>query len=99
MELQRFNEIRKSLLMSWKVCPRQAWYAVRDPEYEQYNEFNIKNQSLLLGQIFHKEMDKFYSQVNIDMMKTLSQDPNGLVMYLFNKFSKTKHEECLKYFH
>lgn len=106
MELQEFHKIRKSLLMSWKVCPRQAYYSVRDPEYGQYNEFNIQNPALLLGQIFHKEMDKFYGNISIDHMielyqssEDLEQVQNALETYLFSKFSKTTHETCLEYFH
>ena len=100
MEELEFNKIRKSLLMSWKVCPRQAWYSVRDPEYGQYNKFNLSDQSLLLGQIFHKEMDKFYSKIDVNTMLTyVSHDIKELENYLFKMFSKTTNEKCLKYFH
>lgn len=84
--------------MSWKVCARQAWYSVRDPEYGQYNEFNLEDPSLLLGQIFHKEMDKFYSRILIDDMVKLFNDPEGLKTYLFTKFSPTTNDKCLEYF-
>jgi len=91
-----YNKIRKSLIMSYRVCPRQAWYSVRDPEYEQYNEFNIKEPSLLLGQIFHKEMDKFYLDLDIEMMMNQTVIENE--EYLFSRFSSTTNEECIKYF-
>ena len=93
-----FNKVRKSLLMSWKVCPRQAWYSVRDPNYGQYNEFNLKDPSLLLGQIFHKEMDKFYSSISISEMIAIASDVDQLKNYLLTGFSPTKNEKCLKYF-
>lgn len=88
--------------MSWKVCPRQAYYSVRDENYGQYNEFNVQNPALLLGQIFHKEMDKFYSQIDMDKMIAMigeSDDIQIIEDYLFSKFSKTTHEVCLAYFH
>ena len=100
MDELEFNKVRKSLLMSWKVCPRQAWYSVRDPEYGEYNKFNLKDSSLLLGQIFHKEMDKFYSGIDVNTMVTyVSHDIKELENYLFKMFSKTTNEKCLKYFH
>lgn len=83
--------------MSYRVCPRQAWYSIRDPEYEQYNEFNIMQPALLLGQIFHKEMDKFYQELDIVSMMKMSIEK--IEEYLFAKFSPTTHENCLKYFH
>ncbi len=91
--------------MSWKVCPRQAWYSVRDSEYGTYNEFNIQNKALLLGQIFHKEMDKFYKSISIDKMVEIYNDlklvdkQSIIQEYLFMKFSPTTHETCLEYFH
>ena len=91
-----FNKFRKSLIMSYRVCPRQAWYSVRDPEYEQYNEFNLSNPALLLGQIFHKEMDKFYTGIDVKLMSQNRLEDNE--KYLFSRFSETKNEECLKYF-
>ena len=101
-----FNKVRKSLLMSWKVCPRQAWYSVRDPEYGQYNEFNLENPALLLGQIFHKEMDGFYKKLSVDKLIQLVKDGTEIEAtiqstedYLFSLFSKTTHETCLNYFH
>jgi len=102
MDLKEFHKVRKSLLMSWKVCPRQAYYSVRDENYGQYNEFNVQNPALLLGQIFHKEMDKFYSQIDMDKMIAMigeSDDIQIIEDYLFSKFSKTTHEVCLAYFH
>lgn len=93
-----FNRIRKSLLMSWNVCPRQAWYAVRDPDYEQYNEFNLYDPTLLLGQVFHKEMDTFYSKVSVDEMIKKVNDKEKLQDYLFSLFSPTTHEKLLDYF-
>jgi len=103
MKELEFNKVRKSLLMSWKVCPRQSWYSVRDPEYGEYNKFNFKDPALLLGQIFHKEMDKFYSEIDInDMVKMMNNNEDSwkvLEEYLFSQFSQTTHEKCLKYFH
>lgn len=99
MDELEFNKVRKSLLMSWKVCPRQAWYSVRDPEYTQYNEFNLHDPTLLLGQVFHKEMDKFYSKIDIDEMIDIVEGNGDLEGYLFKRFSKTTHETLLKYFH
>ena len=93
----KYNKIRKSLIMSYRVCPRQAWYSVRDPEYEQYNDFNLSQPALLLGQIFHREMDKFYEGLDINKMMNMTQ--HDVEKYLFNQFSTTTHEECLKYFH
>ena len=97
METLEFNKVRKSLLMSWKVCPRQAWYSIRDPEYGEYNKFNLKDPALLLGQIFHKEMDKFYTNIIVDeMIKIMNdnEDPfKALEEYLFSKFSPTTHEK------
>ena len=93
----KYNKIRKSLVMSYRVCPRQAWYSVRDPDYEQYNEFNLSEPSLLLGQIFHREMDKFYNGLDIKSMMNLTT--GGIEGYLFKQFSKTTNAECLKYFH
>ncbi len=84
--------------MSWKVCPRQAWYAVRDEEYGQYGEFNLQNLHLLLGQIFHKEMDKFYSKISIDEMIELVNKKEDMMVYLFKMFSPTTNEKCLDYF-
>ena len=103
MDELEFNKVRKSLLMSWKVCPRQAWYSVRDPEYGEYNKFNLKDPALLLGQIFHKEMDKFYTKINInEMVKIMNENEDAfkaLEQYLFANFSPTTHERCLRYFH
>lgn len=103
MELLEFHKVRKSLLMSWKVCPRQAYYSVRDPDYGQYNEFNLKDPALLLGQIFHKEMDKFYSNIDVDKMITIANftddHAQALEDYLFKAFSQTTNEKCLAYFH
>ena len=99
MDQLEYNKVRKSLLMSWKVCPRQAYYSVRDPAYGQYNEFNLDNMSLLLGQIFHKEMDKFYNNVDISEMTKYYDQPGTLEAYLFSKFSRTTNEKCLDYFH
>ena len=99
MELREFNKVRKSLLMSWKVCPRQAWYSVRDENYGEYNEFNLEKPALLLGQIFHKEMDRFYTSINVDTMIGMYKDSQILEDYLFSKFSPTTNEKCLAYFH
>lgn len=103
MELREFNKVRKSLLMSWKVCPRQAWYSIRDPDYGQYNKFNLSDPALLIGQIFHKEMDTFYTKIDVDFMVTVmnnNEDPEKeLEEYLFSKFSPTTNEKCLTYFH
>lgn len=96
LENVKYNKIRKSLIMSYRVCPRQAYYAVRDPDYEQYNEFNLSSPSLLLGQIFHKEMDKFYS--NIDVKKMMNMNQPMLESYLFGQFSKTTHSDLIRYF-
>lgn len=92
--------------MSWKVCARQAWESVRDPNYGQYNEFNLNNPALLLGQIFHKEMDKFYTSLSVDHMLKICDDGTDaektlqdLEDYLFGMFSPTTHEVCLNYFH
>ena len=102
-----FNKIRKSLLMAWEVCPRQAWYNIRDPRYNEYNTFNFDKKSLLLGQVFHKEMDSFYSKIDVNevagVVKENSQQELDDVVALvaekfFNKFSKTKNRECLRYF-
>jgi len=99
MELRKFNKVRKSLLMTWKVCPRQAWYSIRDPDYGQYNKFNLTDPALLIGQIFHKEMDTFYSKIDVNTMLTyVDHDIKELEDYLFSKFSKTTHEKCLEYF-
>jgi len=98
MDKRQFNKVRKSLLMSWKVCPRQAWYSVRDVDYGQYNEFNLKDPSLLLGQIFHKEMDRFYSRIDISKMIPMVDDENALQKYLMDGFGNTTNEKCLKYF-
>ena len=97
LEEYKYNKIRKSLIMSYKVCPRQAWYSVRDPDYEQYNQFNVTQPSLLLGQIFHKEMDNFYKELDISQM--INMTVSGVEKYLFEHFSTTTHEECLRYFH
>lgn len=94
----KYNKVRKSLLMSWKVCPRQSWYSVRDPDYGQYNEFNLSDPSLLLGQIFHKEMDRFYSRIVIDTMIPLVDTPSELMNYLFSLFSPTDDYMCVQYF-
>ena len=96
MQEYKYNSIRKSLVMSFRVCPRQAYYSVRDPEYNQYNEFNIKEPALLLGQIFHKEMDKFYAGLDIESMMSMTVDK--LHDYLLTQFSPTTHDTCLKYF-
>lgn len=84
--------------MTWKICPREAWYNVRDPGYNQYNTFNLDNPALLLGQVFHKEMDGFYSKIKIEEMIGLVEDRFALVRYLASKFSKTEHKVCLGYF-
>ena len=106
MDLRKFHKVRKSLLMSWKVCPRQAYYSVRDEKYGEYNEFNLENPALLLGQIFHKEMDKFYNGISVDAMvkiyETYGDEAEVLVKledHCFEAFSKTTHEVCLGYFH
>lgn len=91
-----YNKIRKSLIMSYKICPRQAWYSIRDPDYEQYNEFNLSNPSLLLGQVFHKEMDRFYDKLDINEMQNMTA--SKLEEYLFSQFSKTSEREVVKYF-
>ena len=107
MDLLEFHKIRKSLLMSWKVCARQAYYSVRDKDYGQYNEFNLSNPALLLGQIFHKEMDKFYSGIDVDKMIEIASTKIGddsetlrlLEEHCFAAFSPTTNEKCLNYFH
>ena len=95
----KYNNIRKSLIMAWRVCPRQAWYSVRDPEYGQYNEFNLQVQSLLEGQIFHKEMDKFYSKIVMETaIKLASESKERLVEYFKDMFSPTTEKVMLDYF-
>lgn len=102
-----FNKIRKSLLMAWEVCPRQAWYNVRDPRYNEYNTFNFEKKSLLLGQVFHKEMDSFYSKIDptevfsyIDANTEEEADKVRIMIakYFYDKFSMTKNQECKNYF-
>ena len=107
MEQRKYSAVRKSLLMSWKVCARQAWESVRDKNYGQYNEFNLEKPALLLGQIFHKEMDKFYNGISVSAMSSIADDVNlgdedkleQLEIHCFQAFSPTKHETCLTYFH
>ena len=85
--------------MTYKVCPRQAYYSVRDPEYGQYNQFNIHVPALLMGQIFHKEMDRFYSKIMMNTaLKLAETNREHLVDYFKDLFSVTKHEVMLKYF-
>lgn len=107
MEQRPHNKIRKSLLMSWTVCPRQAWESIRDVGYGEYNTFNLENPALLLGQIFHKEMDSFYTKIDMQKLLVLAIDKDksdsdklaGLAAYCFSVFSPTTHEQCLEFFH
>ena len=92
------NKIRKSLIMNYKNCPRAAWYSVRDEDYGQYNEFNLENKNLLLGQVFHKEMDSFYEGLTESILTENSESVDDLRKFFRSRFSKTKNKDCIKYF-
>ncbi len=84
--------------MTWNVCPRQSWYSVRDPNYGEYNTFNLENLNLLKGQIFHKEMDRFYSVCEFYKLIACGDDEGKLKEYFMSLFKPTVHKGLLRFF-
>ncbi len=83
-----FKPIRKSAFMTYKKCPKKFWfsYFIHSDEYWNYNEKNNNNEAAAKGDIFHAEVDDFFSKIDYDLLYELEGEQK-IFKYLRDKFS------------
>lgn len=92
-----FKPIRKSAFMNYKKCPKKFWfsYFVHPEEYWNYNEKAGENEAAAKGDIFHAEVDDFFTRIDFELVYELT-DQAKVFEYFRNNFSYSETYDTKK---